>query len=160
MFDTIEDRIIFSQKEIYKNKKHEKEESKYNAEKRINEIESICPHNLVLSYFVEITNPIVVKRANCLVCGKNLELEDTIDINSGKEINKELIIDVTDKVSLYSQNLFVGDINILVIKAQEVLKNIMYDSHYKTLSEIKEIIENELISYNKELRGKKLLKKY
>ena len=148
MFDIIDARIIFSQREFC------------NKKDKINKIESNCLHDLILCYFNETTNPTLVKRANCLICGKSFKLKDDFDL----KVNGKLVIDITDKVSLHSQNLFVGIENVLVIKAKEVLKDIMYDPYYKTLNEIKQLIVDELISYDKNLVGnqlkKSLIKRY
>lgn len=159
MFDKIEDRIIFSKKELYKQKKKELEKKKKELENEIIEIESNCPHNLTLAYFESATYPSSIKQANCLVCGAYLELENNFELFSEEEINEDNIIDITDKVSLYSQKLYRENTNVLVLKAKEILKNIMYDSYNRSLSEIKDLITNELIEYDKELTGKRLVKK-
>ena len=114
-------------------------------------VRDVCDHDLILVYDKEHN----IKKANCLLCGDYFELDGNFDLFSEKDIDIDNIIDVTDKVSEFTQRLTKRE-SVLYLLAKARLNKFKTNKLKKGL--VKKIIEDELINYDKDYQVKRLKK--
>lgn len=160
MFDMIN--YLNTQEKLTKYKEYIKilEEFKKDVEELKICTQNKCSHDLIFCYKKMEAKVGIVKVGKCLICDKNFSLyNNNYYLDKGyneKQINMNCIIDVTDKVSEYSQNIFKSSESVLVLKAKEKIAK-MIDFAKKNnreldLNTVKNVLSNTMIVYDEELK--------
>lgn len=119
-------------------------------------IQDNCKHDLILIYRTEETKIGTTKVGKCLICNREFRLYNNryLDENYNEnQINTNCIIDVSNKVSEYSQSIFYS---VLVSKAKEKINEMINfakrNNQEFEVELVKNTIINEIISYDQELK--------
>lgn len=125
--------------------------------KRLKNLQEGCLHDLILIYS---NIPYNKKSGKCLLCGTTFALDENLmDYYTEIIYDQKYIIDITDEVSKVTQETIKNGENILFLRAKDKLEEIIKLNLDLTTKEIKSIIMNDLICYDRKLRGKsKILK--
>ena len=120
------------------------ESLKKDIEENIENVQNVCNHDLILAYGYDLCGNVL---SNCLICNKHLCLNDNYELFSEKQIDKNRIIDIKDKLSNITQMYIRYNSKNIVLYAQDELRNILNNENLN-IEEIKQRIYNKVIEYD------------
>ena len=156
LFDKKKNFNIKSRIELYKDAINRLEKFQSEILSKKDELQDSCSHDLILCYGIGKNDEQILKSARCLTCGNYYELDGTFDTFTERDVNKDSIIDITN--ILETPNRMIRGRSMVYLRAKDKLEELLRSKKELSLEEVKMMIINDLIMYERNSKVNRLEK--